>query len=305
VGSAPVGNEPSELALDSATHTVYVANGYNDNGPQGAGGDTVSVIDTRRCDALDISRCRGPWPTITVGSAPSTIAVDEATDTVYVDNTGGTTVSVFNGATCNAMDTLGCSQTPATVPVGSGPNGIFADDANHTVYVADQDNGNGPTSLSMIDSATCNASDLATCPTTEPPTVNVGSPATDIVADQETHTIYVATYADIAVFDANTCNATVQSGCTTQGTLNADPDGDGPNGIEVDTANDTLYAADYDNTIAAWDLATCNASDLALCTTQTPGIVTYSFGGDHVYGSPSTCPCTASTWSTSATTPSS
>ncbi len=215
-----------------------------------------------------------------MGNQPNNIAVDEATDTVYVDNAGDNTVSVFNGATCNAMDTSGCDQKPATVPVGLGPEGIFVDDANHTVYVGDTDNGNGPTTVSMINSATCNASDLARCPDTAPPTVNVGSPPTDFVADQATHTIYVATYTDIAVFDANTCNATVQSGCTTQGTLNADPDGDGPNAIEVDSANDTLYAADYDNTVAAWDLATCNTSDLALCTTQTPGLVTYSFEGD-------------------------
>ena len=32
VGSAPVGNGPSTLAVDPATHTIYVANGYNPNG---------------------------------------------------------------------------------------------------------------------------------------------------------------------------------------------------------------------------------------------------------------------------------
>ncbi len=215
VGAAPVGNGPSELAVDPATHTVYVTNGWNDIGPS-AGGDTVSVIDTRHCQAMDISHCRGPWPTITVGDLPSNIAVDQATGTVYVDNEGDNTVSVFNGATCNAMDTWGCNQTPATVPVGPGPQGIFVDDANHTVYVGDNDGGNA-TTVSMINSATCNASDLATCPTTEAPTVNVGNPPLDIQVDQATHTVYVATYSDIAVFDADTCDATVQSGCATHG----------------------------------------------------------------------------------------
>ena len=113
VGSAPVGNGPSELALDAATHTIYVANGYNDNGPD-TGGNTVSVIDARHCQAMDVSRCKGPWPTITVGNLPSTIAIDQATDTVYVTDTGGNAVSVFNGATCNALVTSGCGQTPAT-----------------------------------------------------------------------------------------------------------------------------------------------------------------------------------------------
>jgi hypothetical protein len=89
VGSAPVGAGPSEMAFDPATHTVYVANGNNNNGPS-AGGDTVSLIDTRHCQAQDISSCRGPWPTVTVGNLPSSIAVDQATGTVYVGPTSPT-----------------------------------------------------------------------------------------------------------------------------------------------------------------------------------------------------------------------
>jgi DNA-binding beta-propeller fold protein YncE len=266
VGSAPVGNGPSELAVDTATHTVYVTNGLNDNGPN-AGGDTVSVIDTRHCDALDVSRCKGPWPTIKVGHEPSTIAVDAATDTVYVDNNSDDTVSVFNGATCNAMDTSGCDQKPATVPVGSQPMGIFVDDANHTVYVGNPGKGN---TVSMIDSATCNASDLATCPKTQPPTVKVGSPAEDVVVDEATQTVYVGTLAAVSVFDANTCNATLQTGCGDIGTLKGDSYS-GPNGFGIDPANDTLYTANYDNSISAWDLADCNASDLAGCAKSVSG----------------------------------
>lgn len=117
VGSTPTVAGPSELALDPATHTIYVTNGYNDNGPN-AGGDTLSVIDARHCQAQDLSACKGPWPTIKVGNLPSSIAIDQGTDTVYVTSVGDDTVSVFNGATCNAMNTSGCGQTPATVPVG-------------------------------------------------------------------------------------------------------------------------------------------------------------------------------------------
>jgi DNA-binding beta-propeller fold protein YncE len=111
VGSAPTGNGPSLLAVNPATHTIYVSNGENNNGPS-AGGDTVSVIDARHCNAHDVSRCKGPWPTITVGNGtpgdlPSGIAIDRKTDTVYVTNVGANTVSVFNGATCNAEDTSG------------------------------------------------------------------------------------------------------------------------------------------------------------------------------------------------------
>ena len=295
VGSAPVGQGPSTLALNPATHTMYVANGYNDNGPQlPVPGNTVSVINTRHCQARDISRCRGPWPTIRVGNMPSGIAIDQHTDTVYVSNVGDNTVSVFNGATCNAEDTSGCTQTAATVPVGLDPLGILADPANHTVYVPDTGANavSGPqnsTTVSMLDSATCNARDLAACPTTPPPTVDVGASPADVSVDQATHTVYVTTFSNgnpgsnngWTVFDANTCNATTQSGCATIGTLPGDPSG--PTAAQIDPANHTLYTANYDNTISAFDLNVCNAGDLTGCATDTPGTVTPfpNVGFDH------------------------
>jgi DNA-binding beta-propeller fold protein YncE len=282
VGSAPVGRGPSELAVDPATHTIYVENGYNDNGPP-AGGDTVSVIDARHCDAQDVSRCKGPWPTITVGKLPAGITIDQQTDTVYVASVGTNSVSVFNGATCNAADTSGCRQTPAKVPVGLQPLGLFADPANHTVYVANfgapatGGNPGNSTTVSMINSATCNATDLAACPHTPPPTVKVGGTPSAVTVDPDTGSVYVTTIGKglqngWSVFNANTCNATLQSGCGTIGRLAGDPAG--PSDGEVDTANDTLYTANYDNTISAFDLSHCNAADLGGCASDKPGTVT-------------------------------
>ena len=279
VGSAPTGNGPSLLAVNPATHTIYVSNGENNNGPS-AGGDTLSVIDARYCNAQDVSQCKGPWPTITVGNRtlgdlPSGIAIDRKTDTVYVTNVGDNTVSVFNGATCNAEDTTGCGQTPAEVPVGPGPLAITADPANHTLYVANV----GSTTVPMIDSATCNATDLAACPKTTRPTVNVGSDPITVAVNQATHTVYVTTISTTlrarngwAVFNANTCNATVQTACGSLGRLVGDPAG--PNDGRVDPANDTLYTANFTNTVSAFDLRRCWAGDLAGCATDTPGVVT-------------------------------
>lgn len=277
VGSAPVGNGPGALAVDPATHTAYVANGFNNTGPN-AGGNTVSVIDTRHCDAQDVSHCQGPWPTITVGNLPSGIAIDEQTDTVYVTNFGDNTVSVFNGATCNGEQPSGCGQTPATVPVGSGPIGIFADPANHTLYIPDGVEDD----VSMLDTATCNATDLAACPTTPPPTVAVPSNAVAGAVDSSTHTVYVSVCGDpdsgcpagingVSVFDASTCNATVQSGCAQLGTI---PTAIFPSDVQIDPANQTLYTANGDDTISAFDLHDCNAGDLSGCATDVPGTVT-------------------------------
>jgi DNA-binding beta-propeller fold protein YncE len=73
------------------------------------------------------------------------------------------------------------------------------------------------------------------------------------------------------VFDASTCNATVRTGCTKIERLVGDPAG--PNDGEVDPANDTLYTANYDNTISAFNLRHCSAADLAGCATDKPGNV--------------------------------
>jgi DNA-binding beta-propeller fold protein YncE len=286
VGSAPAGKGPSVAALDAATHTLYVANGNNANGPN-AGGDTVSVIDARHCNAQDVSHCQGPWPTITLGNLPAGVAVDVKTDTVYVTDFGDNTVSVFNGATCNALDTSGCGQKPATVPVGPEPFTLFNDPVSQTVYIGNV----GGTTVSMLDSATCNATDLAGCPTTPPPVVNVGATPGYVDVAQATHTVYVTTIGaqaaqnGWAVFDAATCNAVVQSGCGALGRLAGDPIG--PNAGVVDPANDTLYTANFDNTISAFDLRHCSAADLAGCATVKPGIVTPfpnpAFGGPDLF----------------------
>jgi DNA-binding beta-propeller fold protein YncE len=273
VGSAPVGPGPSALAVNPATHTIYVATGENANGGN-RGGNTVSVIDARNCNARDVSKCKGPWPTITVGNEPAGVALDTRTGTVYVSNIDDGTVSVINGATCNALTTSGCSQTPATVPVGSAPTGLFFDSANHTVYVSNFGDG----TLSMIDSATCNGTDPTGCLTTPPATVPVGGGPGDVDVNQHTHTVYAANLTGLSVVDANTCNASTQAGCGTVGQApvpecTAFP-GCGPFSAKVDVANDTIYESGGTTTVFVFDGRACNAANLARCAADTPGEVT-------------------------------
>jgi YVTN family beta-propeller protein len=280
-GSAPVQSGPSAVAVDRATDTIYVASGNNADGPNPANPpNTIAVIDGRHCQGSDVSRCKGPWPTVKVGNLPAAVTVDQVTGTVYVTNVGGNTVSVIDGATCNALVSSGCGQRTATVPVGAGPVGIFADHADHTVYVANF----GDNTVSMIDSATCNGSHLTGCPSQPPPTVAVGGGPGDIDVNEVTHSVYVTTLTGLSVFAENTCNATDRSGCGEVGTAVAPGVGTpactstipscGGFAAKVDPDNNTIYEADGTTTVTVFDGRTCQAGDLAGCATQTPGTVT-------------------------------
>ena len=159
------------------------------------------------------------------------------------------------------------------------PTGIYADDANDTVYVANLYGGDlnfsspsGDT-VSMIDSATCTGNDLSSCPTSEPPVVKVGLGPGDVDVNQATHTVYVAVTAGVSAFDADTCNATVQTGCANVGTL-SNGDQNGVYAAAVNPANDTVYTANGDNTVSAFDVRDCYAGDLAGCASAKPGTVT-------------------------------
>ncbi len=92
-----VGSGPVSLAVDQNTDTIYVAN---------SGDNTVSVINGATCNGQNTSGCGQTTATVTVGSVPVALDVNQATDTVYVANWGngtGTTVSVINDATCKAI----------------------------------------------------------------------------------------------------------------------------------------------------------------------------------------------------------
>jgi hypothetical protein len=70
------------------------------------------------------------------------------------------------------------------VPVGF-PVAIFDDPANNTLYIP---NGSAD-DVSMLDTATCNATDLAACPTTPVSTVTIPSNPVAGAVDASTHTV--------------------------------------------------------------------------------------------------------------------
>jgi hypothetical protein len=130
---------PGTPAINPATGTIYVPvqcpKAYC---PTSAPGRAVDVISTSKCNIIDRSDCR------VLATAPAdqplAAAVDEATDTVYLSNAGGT-VTVLDGATCNASVTSGCGKDVATIKVGGFLIAEVIDPLTGTLYVANLNGG--------------------------------------------------------------------------------------------------------------------------------------------------------------------
>lgn len=103
-----------EVAVDSASHTLYVTTAYGD-APFTHG--TVSIID---------SAAHAVTATVGVGGQAIGVAVDSTTHTAYVANRDDNSVSVIDGTSDTVTD---------TIAVGSGPTGVAVDPGTHTAYV--------------------------------------------------------------------------------------------------------------------------------------------------------------------------
>jgi YVTN family beta-propeller protein len=273
---ATVGTDPTAVAVDAANSTVYVAN-FEDS--------TVSVVDAATCNLTRLTGCARPAATVHVGDAPSSVAVDTATNTVYVTNSGDDTVSVIDAANCNAKESSGCSSAPPTVAVGSGPQALDVDQATDTVYVTNLGPSEDGDTVSVIDGATCNSGDHAGCKQT-PPTVTVGVGPFDLAVNQVTNTVYVSDTGQlggagpivgntVSVIDGATCNGIQHSGC--RKALATVMVGVYPFGVAIDQASNTVYVANNNGgdgpaSLSVIKGATCDATDTSGCGT-TPAIL--------------------------------
>ncbi|MEK3790104.1 YncE family protein [Paenibacillus sp. FSL K6-1230] len=113
------------ITFESSNQPTVVNNVYVTN----QGSDTVSVIAGTPNHVIQ---------TITVGSSPWAIAINEVTNRIYVANYGPDTVSVIDGVNNGVI---------ATVAVGSAPRSITVNEVTNRIYVANY----GPNTVSVID----------------------------------------------------------------------------------------------------------------------------------------------------------
>ena len=277
---APVGSGPVFAAENYKTHTLYVTNS-NDN--------TVSVINTAACSTLDLSGCKKHAPVVRVGHLPLGLAVDQATNSVYVSDAIDGRVSVINGATCNASDSSGCSQKPATVSVGAFGDAVAVDPVTNTVFVTNQ--AARPGTVSVIDGNSCNGAHRSGCAGQPFATVTVGGGPSGIDFNPKTDTIYVANTGldpnenpvphgnTLSVINGATCHPSDKAGCAPVGTVRVGP---APAAVAVDQGTDTVYTANTHDgtpahgpgTVSVVDGSRCNGTHPSGCASQAERHVT-------------------------------
>jgi YVTN family beta-propeller protein len=180
-----VGTGTAVLAVSTATNTVYAPNsGTSFNG------HTMSVINGATCNGTSHSGCSHLTATVTVGTGPFGVAVNDRTHTVYVVNNAfgdaAGTVSVINGATCNGTVTAGCGRHFPIMATGVAPQLAAIDAATGIIYVTDF----GSAGVTVLDGSHCNASVISGCgaPLREQA---VGSEPFGLAISQQTSTVYV------------------------------------------------------------------------------------------------------------------
>ena len=234
-----IGASPNTPVINTATQTVYVSYGSNAN--------RVAVVNAATCNATHTSGCGQTPAVVKVGAGTAVLAVSAATDTIYAPNSGssfsGDTMSVINGATCNGTSHSGCSHLAATVTVGSGPYGVTVDDRTHTVYVANNADGDSPGTVSVINGATCNGTDTAGC-TGHFPTMATGRSPLLAAVDTSTGIVYVTDFssAGVSILDGARCNASLTSGCGAPPREQAV--GSQPFGLAINQNTSTVYVTD-------------------------------------------------------------
>jgi DNA-binding beta-propeller fold protein YncE len=181
-------DSPEKLGLNPATGTLYVGSEF----------DSVSLVDTRSCGALNTSRCAAAAPTFELpGIASPAFAVDPATNTVFL---AGYPSKLFmlDGATCSATVRSGCAH-PRTVRLRGRGEGIAIDGPTHTIYLATPSLGGAE----LLDAGTLRTPHLA----------RTGRGSREVAIDERTRTVYVGNDDSVSLIRADRCNASTTAGC--------------------------------------------------------------------------------------------
>jgi YVTN family beta-propeller protein len=191
--------------------------------------------------------------TISVGTNPEGVAVDEGDDTVYVTNYGSGNVSVINGRT---------GTVAGTIPVGDGPAGVAVNDGDDTVYVTNVLSG----TVSVINGRTGTVAG----------TITVGRYPSGVAVNEGDDTVYVT--------NTGSGNVSVINGRTLMwdDTITV---GTSPWGVAVNEGDDTVYVTNLggSNTVSVINGRLGVLTDDTIPVGSNPYGVAVDQGDDTVY----------------------
>ncbi len=238
------GVNPSAVAVNPGTNTIYVAN-YCGTDPNCGSNGTVTIINGATLATQ----------TLTVGVHPVFAAVNTVTNMIYVLNNCGTDLTCSSSGT---VSVISGSTLVNTVPVGSNPYELAVNSGTNTIYVAN-DCGADSSCSSAGTVTVINGATLGT------QSVNVDYYPYGIAVNAATNMVYVA----------NTCGTDVT--CNSPGTVTAINSSLGtqdvsvnysPYDVAVNSTNNMIYADNYcgtdPNCGSAGTLAVIDGSTLAV-----------------------------------------
>jgi DNA-binding beta-propeller fold protein YncE len=262
--AVPVGAFPSHLAIDQHVHTLYVSNEGAD-----APGGTVSMINTATCNGTVAIGCQTTPPTANTATAPAGLVVEAKTHTLYVS--ASQAVSLIDTSVCNATNTAGCLSIPPIVAFSGFAVGGALDPVTGSLLVPTFSAlGDIASSLEMINTGDCNATNLSGCSQT-PNEARIGTGGIDVAVNAFTRRAYVVNEvdSDVSVIDLTRCNALRTDGCRQVApTMAIGFDG---GAVAVDIASNTIYASSQDEgTVTVLDGRACNSSNTSGCRHPAP-----------------------------------
>lgn len=235
IGKVAVGDNPSDIGINSTTNRIYVSD-RSRHSVLVIDGETNENIDTITIQEFpgeiginpiinhiyvaneisnNISVINGETnqviDSITVGLEPQGIGINPATSSIYVANGGSNNVSVIDGSTNQVID---------TITVGDSPSGVGVNSTTNRIYVVNIRSDN----VSVIDGETNQLID----------TITVGDFPFGLSVNPATNRIYVA--------NGGSDNVSVIEGSTNQ-VINTIMVGDRPIGVGVNPMINRIYVA--------------------------------------------------------------
>ncbi len=221
VASVPVGPGPFDVAVNPLSNLIYVTNDGQPPSVSVINGTTNSVVAT-------IPLTSSITPTAGVTPTPF-VAVNPATNTVYVTDNSRNVIHVINGATNTLVTSI-----PVTLPAGFQLRGIAVNPNTNKYYVvrSNQTPGASAGSVQVFSGVT----------NTPGAVITVGVGPEDIVVDPVRNRVYVTNLGTTGTGGVPGTTLSVINGATDTFVTNVTV-GSAPRGVDVNTSDGRVFVA--------------------------------------------------------------